>query len=197
MTVFRSLGLVLGAMDFFSVEVWTPRGLVRHCVHFLIRLESRRVEITRIGAQWDGEIMNQLARNMTDCVDGCLSGLRYVILEKDPRYTKEFRRMLGDSGLKILCLPPQSPYLNGYAERFVQCIKSECLDRLIFVGENSLRRAVSQYVAHYHTERPHQGLGNNMIECSAEKAREGPIKVRERLGWCIETLLQESCLINP
>lgn len=177
---------IMGAMDFFSVEVWTPKGLVRYCVHFVIHLESRRVEITRIGAQWDGEIMKQVARNMTDCVDGCLSELRYVIMDKDPLYTKEFREMLRDSGLTILRLPPQSPYLNGYAERFVQSIKSECLDRLIFVGESSLRRAVKEYMTHYHAERPHQSLGNQLIDFPAERAREGPIEVRERLGGVLK-----------
>ena len=82
--------------------------------------------------------------------------------------------------------------MNGYAERFVQSIKSECLDRLIFVDENSLRRAVNEFVAHYHAERPHQGLGNNMIESTADKTRDGPTEVRERLGGVLRYYYREA-----
>ena len=65
--------------------------------------------------------------------------------------------------MEIIRLPPKSPNLNAYAERFERSIKDECLNRMIFIGEASLRRAVREFMAHYHAERNHQGLGNRLI----------------------------------
>ncbi len=80
-------------------------------------------------------------------------------------------------------LPPRSPDLNAYAERFVRSIKSECLDRLIIIGERHLRTAISEYVEHYHAERNHQGLENALIApVSAVGELSGPVLRRERLG---------------
>jgi transposase InsO family protein len=72
--------------------------------------------------------------------------------------------------------------LNAYAERFVRSIKSECLDKLVLLGENHLRTAVREYVAHYHTERNHQGLDGRLIEPPANDSGAGPIDCRERIG---------------
>ena len=95
---------------------------------------------------------------MTDSIDGALSGKRYLILDRDTKYSAAFRKMIGGSGTAVIRLPPRSPNLNAFAERFVRSIKEECLDRMIFVGQGSLRRAVAEYVAHYHGERNHQGM---------------------------------------
>ncbi len=78
-----------------------------------------------------------------------------MIIDRDTKYTEQFRRLVRE----VIRLPPLSPNLNAYAERFVRSIKEECLNRMIFVGQASLRRAVTQFVAHYHEERNHQGLG--------------------------------------
>jgi transposase InsO family protein len=74
--------------------------------------------------------------------------------------------LIRDSGTKVIRLPPRSPNLNAYAERFVRSIKDECLDRVIFIGQRSLRRAVSEYLEHYHQERNHQGLDNRLLKPS-------------------------------
>ena len=71
--------------------------------------------------------------------------------------------MLADAGVESVKLPPRSPNLNAYAERFVRSIKESCLDRMIFFGEESLRIAIQNFVAHYHRERNHQGLANQLI----------------------------------
>jgi len=84
--------------------------------------------------------MKQMARNLLDAYDGFLREKRYLILDRDPLYTKEFRQMLRGAGLKPLLLPARSPNLNAYAERFVLSIKSECLDRIVPLGERHLRR---------------------------------------------------------
>ena len=108
---------------------------------------------------------------------------RYLILDRDRKYTEQFRDVLTGAGTKLVRLPVRSPNLNAYAERFVLSIKSECLERMIFFTESSLRRAIGSYVAHYHCERSHQGLGNRLIEPSngVDEAN-GNVCCRERLG---------------
>jgi putative transposase len=87
------------------------------------------------------------------------------------------------SGVKSLRLPARSPNLNAYAERFVRSIKSECLRRVVPLGENHLRELVHEYVAHYLLERNHQGLGNKLIEPSNDNsAITGRVVRRKRLG---------------
>ena len=93
--------------------------------------------------------------------------------------------LLRDSGVKPLRLPANSPNLNAYAERFVLSIRRECLDRFVPLSERHLRTAVTEYVVHYHTERNHQGLGNELITPLPASANDtGPIVSRERL-WGI------------
>ena len=145
------------AADFFTVEVWTAKGLKRFLVLFFIHLSTRKVEIAGIGSKANGLWMNQIGRRVTDAVDGILNGKRYLIHDRDPLFTAEFQRILASVGVTAVKLPPQSPNLNAYAERFVRSIKESCLNRLILFGENSLREAAREFVAHYHTERNHQG----------------------------------------
>ena len=72
-----------------------------------------------------------------------------MIHDRDPLFTAEFLEMLADIGIQSVKLPPRSPNLNAYAERFVRTIKESCLDRLITFGEGSLRKAIREFVAHY------------------------------------------------
>ena len=90
--------------------------------------------------------------------------------------------ILESGGVKSVRLPARSPNLNAFAERFVKSIKSECLDRVILIGEGSLRRAVDQFCDHYHRERNHQGLENKIIEPVFTQSRAGEVNCRERLG---------------
>jgi transposase InsO family protein len=171
------------AADFFSVEVWTTRGLKRFLVLFFIDLSTRRVEIAGIASNANGLWMSQIGRNVTDAVDGILNGKRYLIHDRDPLFTAEFQSILAGVGVRSVKLPPQSPNLNAYAERFVRSIKESCLERLILFGENSLRTATRQFVAHYLNERHHQGLGNRLIIPEASDVdKKGTIQCRQRLG---------------
>jgi transposase InsO family protein len=127
--------------------------------------------------------MCQIARNLTDSVDGSLTGKRYLIHDRDPLFTDEFLRTLKDANVESVKLPPRSPNLNAHAERFVRSTKECCLDRLILFGESSLRTAVQNFVAHYHSERNHQGLGNCLIQPDADHlTNTGAVQRRERLG---------------
>jgi transposase InsO family protein len=137
------------AADFFTVEVWTRRGLQRFIVLFFIDLSTRKVEVVGMGAVANGLWMSQIGRNVTDSDDGMLRGKRYLIHDRDPLFTTEFLKRLADLGVESVKLPPRSPNLNAYAERFVRSIKESCLDRLILFGEASLRIAIHDFVRHY------------------------------------------------
>lgn len=171
------------AADFFTVEVWTPKGLQRFIVLFFIELSTRRVEIAGISVVANGLWMNQIARNLTDSVDGLLTGKRYLIHDRDPLFTEEFLSTLKVVGIESVKLPPRSPNLNAYAERFVRSIKQSCLERLILFGETSLRTAVQNFVVHYHSERNHQGLDDRLIQPAPDHlGNTGEVQRRERLG---------------
>jgi hypothetical protein len=156
------------AADFFTIEVWTAKGLQRYIVLFFIELSTRRVEIAGISAAANGLWMSQIARNLTDTADGFLTGKRHLIHDRDPLFTKEFLRTLKHAGVESVKLPPRSPNLNAHAERFVRSIKEFCLERLILFEEGSLRTAVQNFVAHYHSERNQQGLDNRLIQPETE-----------------------------
>ncbi len=177
----------LAACDFFTVEVWTPFGLVRYAAFFVMELSTRRVEIAGIAPDPFGSWMVQVARNLTDCVDGFLLGKRYLIHDRDPLYTAHFTKTLTAAGVRCVKLPAKSPNLNAYAERFVRSIKSECLDRMIFFGGKHLRYVINEYVEHYHAERNHQGIGNRLIEGRDEGAeRRGLVVSRTRGGGMLK-----------
>jgi hypothetical protein len=126
--------------------------------------------------------MSQIARNVTDAVDGILQGKRYLIHDRDPRYTAGFLTMLQGVGVESVTLPPRSP-LNAYAERLVRGSQEFCLERRILFREESLRVAIRNFVAHYHSERNHQGLANRLILPEAgHLGNTGTIQRCQRLG---------------
>ena len=171
------------ATDFFTIEVWTKKGLQRFMVLFFIELSSRRVELGGVAPCPNGPWMEQIARNIADCEDGFLKKNRYLIHDRDPLYTREFLSILAQSDIQSVKLPPRSPNLNAYAERFVRSIKEDCLDQMIFFGEDSLRTAVREYLIQYHSERNHQGIGNRLINAADNTGHAiGAIQRRQRLG---------------
>lgn len=181
------------ASDFFTTEVWTSSGLTRFIVLFFIDLSSRRVEIGGIANSANGLWMTQTARTVTDAVDGFFNGKRYLIHDRDPLFTKDFLSMLADSGIESIKLPPRSPNLNAFAERFVRTIKEGCLDRMILFGEGALRNAIREFVAHYHLERNHQGLDNHLLTpIRTVPAASGTVSRRERLGGMLNYYYREA-----
>ena len=171
------------AADFFTIEVWTRRGLQRFMVLFFIELSTRQVQIAGIASTANGLRMSQIGRNLTDMVDGILNGKHYLIHDRDPLFSTEFLNMLADTGVESVRLPPRSPNLNAYAERFVRTIKESCLERMILFGEESLRTAIREFTAHYHGERNHQGLDNRLIHPETGHLEGcGAVNRRQRLG---------------
>jgi transposase InsO family protein len=163
-TFLRAHWKLLAASDFFSVEVWTPKGLITYYVLFVISMADRVVHVVGITTRPDEAWMLQVCRGLLDVESGALASKRYLILDGDTKYTQQFRRHVEEGGTEVIRLPPMSPNLNAYAERFIRSIKDECLGKMIFVGRASLRRAIGEYMAHYHEERNHQGLENRLIQ---------------------------------
>src|SRR3984893_8176917 len=184
----RSHRDVLVGMDFFTVEVLTLKGLMTYYVLFFIHLESRRVSLAGFTPYPDQEWMEQQARNMTMEEWGCLRGCRYLLHDRDTKFCRSFRELIKSGSVKPLRLPARSPNLNSYAELWVRSVKEECLSRLIVFGESSLRRALQQYIVHYHGERNHQGKENRLLFPSQTEARrkEGGVRCRERLGGLLK-----------
>jgi putative transposase len=173
---------VLAGTDFFTVEVLTLRGLVTYYVLFIIHLESRKVEIAGITPHPTEQWMKQMARNVTMEGCGALGDIRYLLHDRDTKYTASFLAIIESVHVKTLPLPARSPNLNAYSERWVRSAKEECLSKLILFGERSLRRAMREYVAHYHAERNHQGKSNVLLFPQATETRCDTVECRERLG---------------
>src|SRR5262245_31668970 len=179
---------VLVATDFFTTEVWTLGGLVTYYVLFFIHLGSRQIHVAGVTPHPNAAWMMQVARNVTMEAWGFLAPGQYLIHDRDGKYCPAFQHIIDAAGVKRVPLPPRSPNLNAYAERWVRSVKEECLSRLILFGEASLRHALTQYVAHFHHERNHQGKGNVLLfpAVSPDAERTGPIQCRERLGGLLK-----------
>ncbi|MGB9488619.1 MAG: hypothetical protein WCD04_21195, partial [Terriglobia bacterium] len=111
----------------------------RHCK------SARRVEIGGIAAQADGLWMSQIGRNLSGAVDGILRGKGFLIHDHDPQFTAEFRSLLADGGVECVRIPPRSPNVNAQAERFVHSINESYLERMIWFGEDALRRMCEKW----------------------------------------------------
>jgi len=185
---------VLVATDFFTAEVWTLGGLVTYFVLFFIHLGSRQIHVAGVTPHPNAAWMMQVARNVTMEAWGFLAPGQYLIHDRDGKYCPAFQQIIDTAGVKRVPLPPRSPNLNAYAERWVRSVKEECLSRLILFGEASLQHALLEYVAHYHHERNHQGQGNVLLFPSANHThlRPGPMQCRERLGGLLKYYTREA-----
>ena len=191
----RSHMSVLAGTDFFSVEVLTLRGLVTHYVLFFILLESRKVEVAGITAHPNEAWMMQIARNVTMDEWGFLESCRYLIHDRDTKFTDSFRAIVKSSHIEPLKLPARSPNLNAYAERWVRSVKEEALSKLILFGEDSLRRVLREYLIYFHRERNHQGKGNVLLFPSNRQSTpsaDRSVRCRERLGGLLKYYHREA-----
>ena len=162
------------ACDFFVAVTATFRMLY---VFVVIEQSTRRLAHINVtahpNADWTLQQLREVVRNG--------GGYRYLIHDRDPLFTAEFVSTLAAAGVQSVKLPPRSPNLNPYAERFVRSIKESCLERLILFGEEALRKAVLEFVAHYHHERSHQGIGNVLILPDPKRTQRNGIVERRQL----------------
>ena len=175
-------GVIAGA-DFFTTEVWTWRGLVTYYTVFVIDLASRRVYVLGSTPHPTELFMGEMVRLVTAADDSVLVGHRALICDRDRKWSRAVRQQFGDAGIRVVLTPVRAPNANAYAERFVRSIKEECLDRMIPVGERHFRRAVAEFVAHYHCERNHQG-SRQRADCGNAGARHGEPRISTlATGW--------------
>jgi len=172
----------VAATDFFTTEVWTVGGLETFYVLFFIDLKTRRVHVAGITTNPTDWFMGQVALAARSSLKDC----RFLIHDRDTKFSLRFRIVMEDFGITPIRTPYQAPNANVYAERFVLSIKSECLRRMIFFGETSLRRAIAEYVEHYHEVRAHQGIGNVRLDGRVEAASVGPVRRSGRLGGILK-----------
>jgi transposase InsO family protein len=132
--------------------------------------------------------MVQVARNLTMEEWGFLSPGQYLIHDRDGKYCAALQQIIDNAGVERVVLPPRSPNLHAYAERWVRSVKEEVLSRMMLFGEGSLWHVLNEYVAHYHHERNHQGKGNVLLfpAVGQGSGREGPTQCRERLGGLLK-----------
>jgi putative transposase len=131
---------------------------------FVIELQSRRVQVAGLTPYPDEAFVIHAMRKLTNAIDGALAGGRVLICDRDRKWSCAVLEFLEHEGARIIRTPFRAPNCNAYAERFVRSIKEECLDRAIPLGERHRRRTITEFVAHYHGERNHQGIGNELIQ---------------------------------
>lgn len=184
---------VLASVDFTTIEVWTRSGLVTCYLLFVLELATRRVHFAGCTRNPEEGWMLQVARNLTDAEEGFLRGKKYLLMDRDAKFSEAFRATVKQGGVESVRLPPRSPNLNPNLERFMGSIKAECLDRVIFFGERTLQFAATCYLEHYHQERNHQGLANRLIAPGEEVCRTtGRIMCRQRLGGLLRYYHREA-----
>jgi transposase InsO family protein len=192
-TFIRAHWSTLAAIDFTTVEVWTVTGLATQYLLLVMDVATRRVELAGITMGAGSEWMKQVARNLTDAVDGFLIGKRYLLMDRDASFRAEFREVLKRAGVEPVRLPPKAPNCNPHIERFMLSLKSERLDKMVLFGQGSLNRATREYLDHYHRERNHQGLDGKIINAGPEVGRVvGKIKSSERLGGILRYYHREA-----
>ena len=132
--------------------------------------------------------MKTIVLELTNHEDGFLKDKSYLIIDRDATLSKSFRDFLSNEGVKPIRLPPRSPNLNAHLERFFGSLKSECLHKLILFGETTTRKTVRAFVTHYHTERNHQGLDNELIVPLVKPPdMDAKIETTERLGGLLRS----------
>lgn len=175
--------------DFLSVRTWTQRGLVELYLLVFLNVGSRRVWISAPTAHPHGAWVAQQARNFGSEAAALNLEATILIHDRDGKLTREFDDILKSSGVEVAKLPPMSPNLNAFVERFIQTLRVECLDHFLILGERHLQHLVKQFVAHYHAERPHQSLDNRPLtgtpplpEPSIPPPSPDDVDCHERLG---------------
>ena len=180
-TFMRAHGPALLAADCFTTEVWTHCGLLTYYTAFVIELDSRRVHVIGSTPHPDDAFVVQAFRGLANDRNVLRAG-RFLICDRDPKWSSAMEELLRAVGVRVVRTPASAPNCNAHAERFIRSIKTECRDRVVPLGERHLRRPVRDFVEHYHAERNHQGIGNELVEWPPGQPTVGPIRRRQRVG---------------
>jgi putative transposase len=143
------------ACDFFTVDTV---GLTRLYVFFVVEVHRRRVHLAGITAHPTGEWVTQQARNLLMDLDGPTGRFRFLIRDRDTKFTAGFNAVFAAAGVAVVRIPPRAPRANAYAERWVRTVRSECLDWILIWNQHQLRHVLTEYLRHYDSARPHRSL---------------------------------------
>ena len=155
--------------------------MVTYYTVFVIDVASRRVQILGSTPHPDALFMQQIVRTLT-MVPEVVDMPEILICDRDRKWSSDVRRRFQDACIRVALIPERAPNANAHAERFVRSIKEECLHRLIPIGERHFRRALAEYVEHYHAARNHQGLDNRLISGPLKIDMTRRVRRRARLG---------------
>jgi transposase InsO family protein len=143
------------ACDFFTVETV---GLTRLYVLFVVEVRRRMVHLAGITADPSGVWVAQQARNLLMDLDERAHRFRFLIRDRDAKFTRSFDAVFTAAGIDVVKIPPRAPRANAYAERWVRTVRSECLDWTLIWNQRQLHRVLTEYLHHYNTARPHRSL---------------------------------------
>lgn len=186
----RAQAATMLACDFFTVDTVLLR---RICVFFVLEVGTRRVHILGVTRHPTGEWVTQQARNLMYAVGERVDGFRFLVRDRDTKFSGSFDAVFAGAAIAVLRSPPRAPKANAYAERWVSTIRRECLDRMLIFNERQLVRVLSEYEAHYNVHRPHRALEQRSPTESGAKMRPlttDVIRRKEVLGGLINEYQQ-------
>jgi putative transposase len=182
----RSHRDALASVDFTTIDIWCGGKLKTIYLLFFMEVATRRIHFAGMTEHPNEAWVMQMFRNVTDYEDGFLNGKKVLLMDRDTKFSFAFREALKREGIEPIQTPPRSPNCNAHIERFFRSLKSECLRKMIFFGEDMLRNAVKKYVVHYHQHRNHQVIDNRQIEPPPDESIAGKIVCDEELGGILK-----------